>query len=117
MPDQKIVPKDKAPLSLIAWEQLADEARVWQHGIDKGRLPDNWRDAVDFKKYKDALGRHMADFMASSPTDPKTGAVLVSETPDADSGLCLLDHVICNCRILKHLLKKRGELHEEKANR
>jgi hypothetical protein len=92
--DQKVEPKGKPQMSLVAWEQLEDEARVWEHGIEgKNREPNNWRKATDIVKYKNSLGRHIAAFMSGEFFDP-------------DSGLPHLDHARCNIIILKNIYKK-----------
>lgn len=101
--DHKTEPTDKPPMSLVAWDQLAGEAWVWKHGIDKGRAPDNWRGATDHRKYRNSLARHVAEYLA--------GAEL-----DDDSGLPILDHIICNCRILRDMDKRGVPRESENSN-
>lgn len=76
--------------SLMPWTQLKEVVKVLMIGAAK-YSDDNWHKASDedVKRYKDALSRHVIDWLAGEKKDPETG-------------LSHLAHAICNCLFLMY---------------
>jgi len=65
-------------------------AKVREYGIAKYKDRDNWK-TVDPELYKQALLRHLYSW-------------LDGENFDKESGLCHMDHMLCNLAFLRDLL-------------
>jgi hypothetical protein len=76
--------------SLMPWTQLKEVVKVLMIGAAK-YSDDNWHQAsdADIKRYKDALSRHIVDWLAGEKNDPETG-------------LSHLAHAVCNCLFLMY---------------
>lgn len=82
----------KRRLSLVPTQIIIDVAEVREFGIKKYGEKESWKQ-VELERYKDALYRHMLDFM----NDSKSKA--------ADSGIEHYKHMACNMAFICELLK------------
>ena len=72
---------------LLPWHALKVVVEVLEFGAKK-YSPDNWKRVTDAQaRYKEALGRHVAEFM-------------MGHWRDGESGLPVLGHVVCNALYL-----------------
>lgn len=73
----------KLQLSLVPTEGIRAVARVRMFGTKKYGDPDNWKQ-VEKQRYKDALLRHVLEYMDNE------------DAVDEESGLLALEHLLCN---------------------
>jgi hypothetical protein len=103
----------KAPLDLVPLQTLCGAARVLAHGnsrphpgTNKPRAPGDFIELPLTGKFYASLLRHVMDMQKlHGVVSPESLAVR-----DRDSGLPVIDHVICNAIIIRAMLIRDGLL-------
>lgn len=76
----------KLQWSLLPFNELEQVVKVLTEGAKK-YSPDNWKNCDDVKRYKDALLRHITEY-------------LKGDKVDTEFGCSHLAHAMCNCLFL-----------------
>lgn len=93
--------KEKVKLDLIPKEALYGLGEVLTFGHNKyGRA--NWANGIEFSRLLSATLRHIAAYNSGEDTDP-------------ESGLCHIDHAMCNLAFLSWMRANRADLDDRWA--
>ena len=101
MSDFKKNDEGKLQWSLMPFEQLEDVIKVLMKGAEKYGAG-NWKKCDDFRRYEDALMRHVTSYIKGEKDDDGEGG----------DGLPHLAHAICNCLFLMYnddAMRKQSE--------